>query len=115
MSQGGEMGAGGNEALFDHGKRLADQGVFGDQEQIATRRHQFLMPAKEFAQTPLGLVAQHGMTDGGNRGDDSDATQWRWRILTGEPPKRKKATMDPVTVFPHAAEITLASQVLLRA
>jgi hypothetical protein len=115
MMQGREVTAGGNEAFFDHRERLTDQGVFGDQQQIGARRDQFLMTAKELAQQALGPVAQDGMADGGDGGDDSDPTQRRRGIFPGKAPKRKKATMDTVAVFPHAAEITLAAQVLLRA
>lgn len=49
------------------------------------------MAAKQFSQAAFGEIALHGITHGGNRGDQSYTAQLWFGIMAMQPPKGKQA------------------------
>jgi len=87
-----------------------------------------LMTPKNFTQTALGAVAQHGVAHGRGRGHDANPPCVRRSGVSGawaggrnnrcrapETPQGEGAAIDTASLLPDGAEIALATQMLLRA
>ena len=113
-----QLPAGVDELRFSFGELQPVQRGARNQQQIGAGWDQMLMAAENLAQPSFRGVAAHGRTHRGGRRHDADPDDRRWsgrRVFAPAPQQGEDPAIEAAALRAHAAEIVLASQMLLGA